>query len=253
LDERARLAGLHPLELWLAAYLQAHPGATRAEVLQASAEARQEAYEWLFKTTDTQEQDLRIKTILEEDAFDKILQDWRAQGYPFGHLVPSLATAIGSSGDRPDALAELIGIILDGGVKIPAVDINRLHFAAGTPYDTEMVLDSEVPQRVLSPEVAATLQQALKGVVAHGTGARAQGAYTSPDGSPLTIGGKTGTGDNQFDNFGPEGQVIASRTVDRTATFVFFLGDRFFGTITAYVSGPEAAQYHFTSELAGRC
>ena len=250
LNERARVAGLHPLELWLAAYLQAHPGATRAEVLQASAEARQEAYEWLFKTTNSQEQDLRIKTILEEDAFDKILRDWRAQGYPFGHLVPSLATAIGSSGDRPEALAELIGIILDGGVKMPTVDINRMHFAAGTPYDTEMVLDSEMPQRVLAPEVAATVQRALKGVVAHGTGSRAQGAYTLPDGSSLTIGGKTGTGDNQFDNFGPEGQVTASRTVDRTATFVFFLGDRFFGTITAYVSGLEAAQYHFTSALA---
>ena len=133
---------------------------------------------------------------------------------------------------------------------MPAVDIDRLHFAAGTPYDTEMALDSEAPQRVLSPEVATTLKRALKGVVAHGTGARAQGAYSLPDGSPLTIGGKTGTGDNQFDNFGPKGQVTASRTVDRTATFVFFLGDRFFGTITAYVSGPGAAQYHFTSALA---
>jgi hypothetical protein len=35
----------------------------------------------------------------------------------------------------------------------------------------------------------------------------------------------------------------------RTATFVFFIGDRFFGTITAHVAGPEAARYKFTSAL----
>ena len=38
--------------------------------------------------------------------------------------------------------------------------------------------------------------------------------------------------------------------VDRTATFVFFLGDRFFGTVTAYVPGAIAGNYHFTSAIA---
>jgi len=38
--------------------------------------------------------------------------------------------------------------------------------------------------------------------------------------------------------------------VDRTATFVFFLGDRFYGTATAFVSGQAAANFHFTSALA---
>ena len=37
--------------------------------------------------------------------------------------------------------------------------------------------------------------------------------------------------------------------MSRAATFVFFLGDRFFGVVTAYVNGPEAARYHFTSAL----
>jgi len=37
--------------------------------------------------------------------------------------------------------------------------------------------------------------------------------------------------------------------VSRAATFVFFLGDRFFGAVTAYVTGPEAVRYHFTSAL----
>jgi len=31
--------------------------------------------------------------------------------------------------------------------------------------------------------------------------------------------------------------------------FVFFIGDRFFGTMTAYVPGREAAGYGFTSSL----
>jgi hypothetical protein len=30
---------------------------------------------------------------------------------------------------------------------------------------------------------------------------------------------------------------------------VFFIGDRYFGTVTAYVPGAKAAEYHFTSAL----
>ena len=37
--------------------------------------------------------------------------------------------------------------------------------------------------------------------------------------------------------------------MSRAATFVFFLGYRFFGVVTAYVTGPEAARYEFTSAL----
>ena len=46
------------------------------------------------------------------------------------------------------------------------------------------------------------------------------------------------------------GGLISSRVVDRTATFVFFLGDRFFGTVTAYVPGPDAESFRFTSAIA---
>jgi hypothetical protein len=38
--------------------------------------------------------------------------------------------------------------------------------------------------------------------------------------------------------------------VDRTAAFVFFLGDRFYGTVTVYVPGKDAADFDFTSALA---
>ena len=44
-----------------------------------------------------------------------------ALGYPFGALVPSYATAIGVSGDRPAALAELMGIIVNGGATPPGI------------------------------------------------------------------------------------------------------------------------------------
>ncbi|WP_143746434.1 hypothetical protein, partial [Caballeronia catudaia] len=38
--------------------------------------------------------------------------------------------------------------------------------------------------------------------------------------------------------------------VNRSATFVFVIGERFFGTLTAYVREPYAARYDFTSALA---
>ncbi len=70
------------------------------------------------------------------------------------------------------------------------------------------------------------------------------------NGGVVLVGGKTGTGDNRYDTFGACGRLIGQRVVDRTATFVFFLGDRFFGTITAYVPGAVAIRYDFTSALA---
>jgi hypothetical protein len=76
------------------------------------------------------------------------------------------------------------------------------------------------------------------------------GAYHATDKSLLPVGGKTGTGDNRLDRFGRGGRLISQRVVDCTATFVFFLGDRFFGTITAYVPGSIAGSYHFTSAIA---
>jgi membrane peptidoglycan carboxypeptidase len=230
-------------------YLQDHPVATQAEVTPASEVVRQEVYGWLFKSRSTHKQDVLIRVLLEQDAFDHILQDWQRQGYPFGHLVPSYGTAIGSSGDRPDALADLMGIVLNDGGRLPTVDLQRLEFAAGTPYETDMAIKPE-PQRVLAPEVARTVRRALQGVVAEGTATRLRGTYCAADGSLLPVGGKTGTGDNRFDRFGAGGSLVTQRVVDRTATFVFFLGDRFFGTITAYVPGAIAGNYHFTSAIA---
>jgi len=70
-------------------------------------------------------------------AFKEIHKGWKKLGYPFDHLVPSYATAIGSSADRPAALAELMGIINDG-VQMPAIKISSFHFAKNTPYETDL-------------------------------------------------------------------------------------------------------------------
>jgi membrane peptidoglycan carboxypeptidase len=248
LRDRGYVSGHHPLELWLASYLQKHPEATWQKVLDASADARQEIYSWLF-SGGWQKQDTRIRILLEQDAFARIYEKWRQVGYPFSHLIPSLGTAIGASGDRPDALAELMGIILNNGVRMPTASIEKLHFAANTPYDTTMAPAGQ-PEQVIAPEVAQTIRRALMGVVAQGTARRLTGTYKGSDGNALLVGGKTGTGDNRFHHFARGGGIISSRVVDRTATFVFFLGDRFYGSATAYVPGQAAANFHFTSALA---
>jgi membrane peptidoglycan carboxypeptidase len=250
LADRGYLAKIHPLELWLAAYMQIHPEAPLREVLAESVDERQEAYGWLFESKRPHKQDVRIRIVTEQDAFADILQDWRKQGYPFDHLVPSLATAIGSSGDRPEALSELMGIILNDGVQLPTTKIERLHLAAGTPYETELSFRPPVPKRIFAPELAEIVRNTLAKVVAIGTGTRLKGTFLAPDGSALMVGGKTGTGDNRSEKFTANNHLIASDVVDRTATFVFFLGDRFFGTVTAYVRGPEAEKYSFTSALS---
>jgi hypothetical protein len=86
-------------------------------------------------------------------------------------------------------------------------------------------------------------------VVSDGTARRAKTAFVKSDGSIIAVGGKTGTGDQRFDVFAPGGRLIESRYVNRTATFVFNIGERFFGSMIAYVHGPESANYDFTSAL----
>jgi hypothetical protein len=93
------------------------------------------------------------------------------------------------------------------------------------------------------------VKSALLDVVEHGTAVRGHNAFPVGDGKYLRVGGKTGTGDQRFETHGKGGQVLESRIVNRTATFVFFLGDRFFGTLTAHVPGEEAGKYGFTSSL----
>jgi cell division protein FtsI/penicillin-binding protein 2 len=103
---------------------------------------------------------------------------------------------------------------------------------------------------VIEPEIAALVRQQLISVVENGTGRRAHGGIAMPGGRMILVGGKTGTGDNRLESFSANGRVTGDKAVSRTATFVFMVGDRFYGTIVAYVSGPKAASYKFTSALA---
>ncbi|MET1080854.1 MAG: transglycosylase domain-containing protein [Pseudomonas sp.] len=249
LPDQGYIARVHPLELWLLGFLLQHPEATFSEAVAASDNERQEVYGWLYKTRHKSARDSRIRTMLEVEAFLDIHRRWQQVGYPFAHLVPSLATAIGSSGDRPAALAELMGIIQNDGLRLPSVRIDRLHFAADTPYETLLGRDTHQAKRVLPSEVAAALRLALAQVVENGTARRLQGTFTLADGQLLAVGGKTGTGDNRIQSVGPGGRVLQSRAINRTATFVFYLGPRHFGTLTAFVPGRAAENFRFTSAL----
>ena len=252
LNDRGYLARVHPLELWLIDYLLQHPDASMGEVLEASADERQEVYQWLMKTRRKHAQDKRILDLLEIEAFQQLHQQWQRLGYPFASLTPSLATAIGSSGDRPAALAELMGIIVNGGIRYPAHLIEGLHFASATPYETQFGALPAAGQQVLDPAIAAVVRSALIDVAENGTARALQGFLQRPDGSRHTVGGKTGTGDHRFEVYASPGKLISSRVVNRVATFVFMIDDRFYGTITAFVPGAQAAQYEFTSGLPVR-
>ncbi len=252
LNDRAYLAQVHPLKLWLVAYWQQHPGLTRTEMLEASAAERQESYAWLIKSNRKHAQDKRIQILLEEEAFGRIHEAWRRLDYPFDRLVPSYATAIGSSADRPEALAELIGIILNDGVWQPTVRIKRLHFAKDTPYETIFGMRTAAARRVLVPEIAAVVRHALIDVVENGTARRLSRAFVGAAGAPLTVGAKTGTGDNRRKTFARGGRLLDSEVVNRTATVVFFIGEEFFGNLTIYVPGKDAADFSFTSSLPGQ-
>ncbi|EPM45684.1 transglycosylase domain-containing protein [Pseudomonas syringae] len=249
LPDQGYIARVHPLDLWLVGYLLKHPDAQFKDAAAASRFERQEVYGWLFKSRHKGARDSRVRTMMEVEAFLDIEQRWQRVGYPFDHLVPSLATAIGSSGDRPAALAELIGIIQNDGIRLPPVRIDSLHFAADTPYDTELTINPELGQRVLPSEVATAMREALSQVVDGGTAKRVQGTFKMQDGSVLAMGGKTGTGDNRIESIGAGGRILSSRAINRTATFVFYIGDNHFGALTAFVPGRAAEGFRFTSAL----
>ena len=250
LQDRGYLAHVHPLELWLLNYRQRHPQASLAEIFVNSSSERQQVYQWLFHSRYRYAQNTRIETLIEIDAFAEIHRAWQRLGYPFDSLVPSYATAIGVSGDTPAALAKLVGVILSDGVLYPTERIQQLHFGPGTPSETILARRRDPGSQVLLPQIARIVRREMLGVVQNGTGRRARAGVKLPDGSVLPIGGKTGTGDNQFHIYAKNGGLLGAHTVNRTATFVFFIGDRFFGTVLAFVPGKEAESYDFTSALA---
>ncbi|WP_163616276.1 hypothetical protein, partial [Klebsiella pneumoniae] len=80
LADRGYIAKLHPLELWLVAYLRTHPQATLAQVNEASADERLSVYKWLLQSHRKAAQDKRIKQMLEIEAFQQIHAMWKRLG-----------------------------------------------------------------------------------------------------------------------------------------------------------------------------
>jgi membrane peptidoglycan carboxypeptidase len=249
LSDRGWLAGVQPLELWTAQQLYANPALSRASLLSASDRARLEASEWLFKTKNERARERRLHELREQDAFLRIHERWVRVGYPFDSLVPSYATAIGSSADRPAALAELMGILASGGVRFGERRVEALAFATATPYETNFAAGDVSAVRVLNEDVARAVRGALGDVVANGTARRVAKTFASADGTLIPIAGKTGTGDHRFKTFSRGGMKTGERVLNRSAVFTFIVGERHFGVVTAYVAGESAAEYKFTSAL----
>ena len=146
-----------------------------------------------------------------------------------------------------------MGIILNDGVAARRCASSSCDFAAGTPYETSVAPRRKARrEQVLAPEIAA--RRAARSSTSSRRAPRAalKAALAAARGRPAVVGGKTGTGDHRYESFAPGGRLIESRVVSRTATFAFLIGDRFFGTLTAYVAGPDAARYQFTSALPVR-
>ncbi len=244
------LLGRQPLEVWGVGELVREPGVNWDALVERSAGARQLTSQWLLRPRASAAQQLRLRIRVEQDAFARMTPYWQRLGFPFPHLVPSYATAIGSSADRPAALAELMGIIVNDGVRQPMLRLTSLHWGEGTPYETVMAPKHDDGERVMEPEVARALRGALADVVDNGTARRVAGAFKLPNGKLVVAGGKTGSGDNRFKTFGRGGWLKSSQVVSRTATFTFYIGDRYFGVLTAFVPGQEASGYEFTSALS---
>ena len=194
-------------------------------------------------------QDLRLRIRMEKDAFTRMTPYWQRLGFPFKTMVPTYATAIGTSSDRPVALAELVGILVNDGMRRPSVSLTDVHFAAGTPYETFSNHYRNRANKCLRRKSPEPCAKRWLTVVEQGTARRLNGVFKMSDGQVITVGGKTGSGDNRFETFSRSGAVITSRATNRTATFVFYIGERYFGVITAYVQGREADNYDFTSSL----
>ena len=222
LADHAYLLGMHPLDLWCAGEFRKNAKLSWKELYAKSGPARQIGSAWLLNSRNQRAQNNRLRIRIEKDAFARMTPYWQRLGFPFKTLVPTYATAIGSSSDRPTALAELVGILVNDGMRRPATTLTRIHFADATPYETVLERPLKTGEQVLAPEVARTMRKAMAEVVEQGTARRLNGAFKLADGSVLTVGGKTGSGDNRFETFNRSGGVVSSRATNRTATFVFY-------------------------------
>ena len=134
------------------------------------------------------------------------------------------------------------------GKRIPTYRFTKVEFGKDTPYATIVEsADAQSPPGAACRKLPRCQRQTLGKVVSEGTARRLSNSFPQRDGSPLVIGGKTGTGDNRI--ITSSGHKTSGRALNRTATFVFYLGDNHFGTLTAFVNGRSAGALSFTSAL----
>jgi hypothetical protein len=221
---------LHPLEVWLIHYKAIGGKNIKRDVTSII----RDSYKWIWKPNKTNAQNRGIYQLLEINAFNKILSYWKKVGYPFNHIVPSLATSIGSSGDRPTSLSRLIGMIINDGKLCPERRFTSIKLGKDTPYYTHLVPSKGKCTQVINKDVADIVFEAINQVVKRGTAIRIRGSFNQ-------IGGKTGTGDNRVKK--------TNHILNRTGTLVFHINKKFFGAITVFVEGKDAGKYKFTSSF----
>ncbi|RDV39014.1 hypothetical protein DV096_00115 [Bradymonadaceae bacterium TMQ3] len=233
-----------PLELATIAALTEDPEASLTEVMLATAGARSAARDWIAAQTSTTDTRRGIHYAIEEEVFGALQQEWARAGYPFERLTPSLATALGSSGDRPASLARLVAAVRGGG-SVPALSHVRLvRLFEGTPYETWLRPTKTQPVRAFGPEVAAAVETLLIRVARRGTG-HASGSPWHTGAARWEVGGKTGTSDHVLLVRDRAGRVIERRPVARSGAWVFFAGPCLVGTVVMYEEGEDAATHHF--------
>jgi membrane peptidoglycan carboxypeptidase len=249
INDRAYITDIHPIELWMAATLIEKPSATWKELRRGAVDLAPEIYTWLKKSNNERLKTRHVYTMLEQDAFVEIHKNWKAKGFPFQRLIPSFATAIGVSGDTPSSLASLMGVVVNAGKRLPNAEFTRVSLGKDTPYERNYTFAPDKKEAVLDPKIAAIVKDNLENVVQNGTGRRAKKAITFSNGLSWPVGGKTGTGDNRIEYRGEDGRMIKSTARNRTATFVFTFGDKYYGSIVAYAPGAESEKEDFTSSL----
>ena len=136
LVDYAYLLSMHPLDLWCASEFYKDADLPWEKLYASSTEARRLGSAWLLSSRNRRAQNVRLRIRIERDAFTRLTPYRQRLGFPFKTMVPSYATAIGSSSDRPVALADLVGILVNDGVRRPARSLTKIHFATGTPYET---------------------------------------------------------------------------------------------------------------------
>src|SRR5262245_30569399 len=97
----AYLLALHPLDLWCASEFRNDPNLSWEKLWAQSGDARRMGSAWLLSGRNRRAQDLRLRIRMEKEAFNRMTPYWQKLGFPFKTMVPSYATAIGSSSDRP--------------------------------------------------------------------------------------------------------------------------------------------------------